>query len=460
MATFADAKQDHVTLQHGTLKTVAGGVTAPAGFRAAGVHAGIKRKRKDVAVIVSDVAAAAAAVFTTNKVQAAPVQVTREHVAGGRLRAVVANSGNANAVTGPEGLADARRMAALVAEALGAAPQEVAVASTGVIGVRLPMDKVEAGIAKALAALGRSEDAAAADAAGSGDGNAGSGHAGGSNGDATANGDGHGNGDGPDTGSLAAARAIMTTDTVPKEIAVEFMLKGRTVRLGGIAKGSGMIHPNMATMLAFLTTDAAVAPAALQQALRRSAQRTYNRITVDGDTSTNDMVVIMANGLAGHDPVEADDPALAVFQEALDYVNTHLAKAIARDGEGATKLIEVRVEGAPDEAAALQAARAVAGSSLVKTAVYGNDANWGRILAAVGYSGIDFDPATVDIWIGDVAVARRGAGVAFDEAAASAALRRPEVLLRVALNAGDAAATVWTCDLTEGYININASYRS
>src|SRR5690606_31110581 len=221
--------------------------------------------------------------------------------------------------------------------------------------------------------------------------------------------------------SMAAATAIMTTDTAPKEIAVEFTLKGRTVRLGGIAKGSGMIHPNMATMLAFITTDAAVTPEALRRATVGSVERTYNRITVDGDTSTNDMVLVLANGAAGNEPVDVGEPELAVFQEALDYVNTYLAKEIARDGEGATKLIEVRVEGAADEADAVQAARAIAGSSLVKTAVYGNDANWGRILAAVGYSGVDFDPAAVDTLIGDVLVARRGAPVAFDEERAKAA---------------------------------------
>lgn len=423
------ATPEQQELENVALTPVPGGVTAPRGFKAAGVHAGIKRKRRDVAVIVSDVPAAAAGAYTKNLVKAAPLLVTKEHIANGPIRAIVCNSGNANAVTGEQGLADAREMAVVTAQAIGAAPEEIAVASTGVIGVPLPMDKVTAGIKLAVAAL----------AAGDGD----------------ASDDG-----GSDSGSLAAARAIMTTDTVPKQIAVEFLIKGKTVRIGAIAKGSGMIHPNMATMLAFVTTDAAIAPHALQAVVSRSVERTYNRITVDGDTSTNDMVVVLANGLAGNEPLDVDDPELAVFEQALDYVNTYLAKEIARDGEGATKLIEVRVQGAASEADALQIARSIAGSNLVKTAVYGNDANWGRILAAAGYSGVDFDPAVVDIWIGDVLVAKHGAGLAFDEERAAAVLQQPEVTLTVSLNAGTASAVVWTCDLTEGYVRINARYRT
>lgn len=423
------ASYNETTMTETTIWTrVDGGVTAPRGFRAAGVHAGLKRKRRDVAVIVSDVPAVAAATYTTNLVQAAPLHVTREHIDRGPIRAVVCNSANANAVTGEQGLADARKMAALTAEAIGASPEEVAVASTGVIGVRLPMDKVATGIEQAVAALGTGDY-----------------------------GDG---GEDSNSGSMPAARAIMTTDTVPKQIAVELTLKGKTVRIGAIAKGSGMIHPNMATMLAFVTTDAAVTKEALQQVVSHSVERTYNRITVDGDTSTNDMVVVMANGMADHEPLDVADPELAVFEEALNYVNTYLAKEIARDGEGATKLIEVRVEGAATEAEAAQMAMSIAGSSLVKTAVYGNDANWGRILAAAGYSGVDFDPSRVDILIGDVVVARQGAGVEFDETLAKDALKQPEVRLTVALHAGEAEATVWTCDLTEDYVKINASYRT
>ncbi len=398
-------------------REVAGGVAAPRGFRAAGLHIGLKRVRKDLALVVSDVPAAAAATFTTNRVQAAPVQVTREHVRGGTLRAIVCNSGNANACNGPQGLGDARRMAELVAEAIGVQPQEVAVASTGVIGVPLPMDKIAAGIPQVVARL--STD-----------------------------------------GGQDAAEAIMTTDTVPKQIAVEFELKGHTVRIGGMAKGSGMIHPNMATMLAFVTTDAAIEPAALQAVVRRSVERTYNRITVDGDTSTNDMVVVMANGMAGSPVLTLEDPDLERFAQALDHVNGVLARAIARDGEGATKLVEVRVVGAPTEAEAVQIARSIAGSNLVKTAVYGEDANWGRILCAAGYSGVDFDPGMVDVYIGDLLVAKDGTGLAFDEARAKEILRQADVVLVVDLKAGAAAASVWTCDLTYDYVKINASYRS
>lgn len=396
---------------------VAGGVTAPAGFRANGVHCGIKRKRPDLALVVSHTPAAAAAVYTTNLVQAAPIAVTKEHMAGGVLQAVVANSGNANACTGERGLADARRMARQTAKALGVATEHVAVASTGVIGEPLPMDKVDAGIEQAAAGL---------------------------------------DGDGGD----AAAEAILTTDTASKQISIQFELNGRPVRLGGMAKGSGMIHPNMATMLAFITTDAPIEGEALQQTLARSVERTYNRITVDGDTSTNDIVVAMANGAAGGEPVGFDDAALAVFADALDFVNEHLAKAIAKDGEGATKLIEVRVTGARSEEDAVQVAKSVAGSSLVKTAVYGNDANWGRILAAAGYSGVTLDPAHIDIFLGDVLVATGGAGADFDEAEAQRALQQPEVALTVDLKAGTERAVAWTCDLTEKYIEINASYRS
>lgn len=402
---------------HQPFEPVAGGVTAPKGYVANGVHCGIKRKRPDLALIVSETEAAAAAVFTTNLVQAAPLHVSREHVAAGPLRAVVVNSGNANACTGEQGEADARRMAALAARAVGARTEQVAVASTGIIGQRLPMDKVEAGIDAVVAGLG------------------------------------------PDKGTDAAL-AIMTTDTFAKEAAVELEIGGRTVRIGGMAKGSGMIHPNMATMLGFITTDAAVEPQVLQSLLSRSVERTYNRITVDGDTSTNDMVVLLANGMAGNDPIRADDPELERFASALHYVNEQLAKAIARDGEGATKLVEIRVHGAVTEADAVRVAKSVAGSNLVKTAVYGNDANWGRILAAVGYAGVDLDPQRVDIAIGDVQVARSGAGIKFDEEKASAALRESEVVITVHLNGGGAHATAWTCDLTEKYIEINASYRS
>jgi len=399
------------------VREVPGGVSAPRGFRAAGLHIGIKRSRKDLALVVSESRAAAAATFTTNRVQAAPVLVTRENVQGGYLRAIVCNSGNANACNGPQGLIDARRMAELTGAALGIPAHEVAVASTGVIGVPLPMDKIAAGIQQAVYRLS------------------------------------------PE-GGTDAAMAIMTTDTVPKQIAVEVEIHGRPVRIGAMAKGSGMIHPNMATMLAFITTDAAVETGALQAVLRRSVDKTYNRISVDGDTSTNDMVVVLANGQAGHPPLAEDDPELERFAAALDYVNGYLARAIVRDGEGATKLIEIRVVGAKTEADAVQVGRSIARSNLVKTAVYGEDANWGRILCAAGYSGVDFDPSRVDIYIGDLLVAQDGTGLAFDEDKAKEILRAADVTLTVDLKAGPAAATVWTCDLTYDYVKINASYRS
>jgi len=398
-------------------KEVPGSVAAPRGFRAAGLHIGLKRYRKDLALIVSQERAAAAATFTTNRVQAAPVHVTREHVQGGFLRAIVCNSGNANACTGPQGMADARRMAELTAAALGVAPQEVAVASTGVIGVPLPMDKIASGIHKAAQLLSTE-------------------------------------------GGRDAAEAIMTTDKVPKELAIELEIKGRPVRIGAIAKGSGMIHPNMATMLAFVTTDAAIEPAALQAVVRGSVERTYNRISVDGDTSTNDMVVVMANGMAGHAPLTLEDPELETFAQALDYVNGALARSMVRDGEGATKLVEIRVVGARSEEDAVQIGRSISRSNLVKTAIYGEDANWGRILCAAGYAGVEFDPNRVDVYIGELLVAQNGAGLSFDEAKAKEILHEPDVVLTVDLKAGPAAATVWTCDLTYEYVKINASYRT
>lgn len=402
------------------MEFVSGGVTAPAGFLAAGVCADIRGKgdgKKDVALLASRVPCAAAGVYTTNRVKAAPVLLTQERTASGRLQAVVANSGNANACTGERGLKDAAEMARLAAEALGIAPELVGVASTGVIGVPLPMDRVAAGIAAAAAALSP-----------------------------------EGGGD--------AAEAIMTTDTFPKQVAVRLDVGGAAVTIGAMAKGSGMIHPNMATMLGFVTTDAAVDAAALQAALRAATDRSFNMITVDGDTSTNDMVVVLANGLAGNPPITPDSAHYPAFAEALTAVLIHLAKEIARDGEGATKLIEVRVRGARSLEEARKAARAVCGSSLVKAAVFGADANWGRVLAALGYSGAQFDPDRVDLWLGDVQLMRAGEPLAFDEEAAARLLREKEVVFTADLHAGEAEATAWGCDLTYDYVRINGSYRT
>ncbi len=353
--------------------------------------------------------------FTLNRVQAAPIAVNRRHLAatGGRARAVVINSGNANACTGDRGERDAEETARLVGERFGCAPAEVLVASTGVIGVPLPMEKVRAGVRQV--ALSRE-------------------------------------------GGHEAALGIMTTDLRPKEIALATELAGTPIAVGGMAKGSGMIHPNMGTMLAFLTTDAAVEPAFLAQALRRSVDRSFNMVTVDGDTSTNDTVIVLANGLAGNAPLAAESPAAAEFQEALDRVAMHLAKEIARDGEGASRLIEVRVRGACDQLQARQAARAVAASNLVKAAVYGADPNWGRILCAVGYSGAEVDERVADVAVGEVPLMRRGEILKFDRQAASAALRGAEVFISVDLRLGDGEAVAWGCDLTEQYVKINAEY--
>lgn len=395
-----------------------GGVTAPQGFLAAGVGAQIRKKgRRDLALIYSRVPAAAAALYTQNRVKAAPVLVSRENLAGGAAQAIVVNSGIANACTGPRGYADARRMAALTGEVLGISPELVVVASTGVIGVPLPMEKIERGIREAALNLSRA-------------------------------------------GGSAAAEAIMTTDTCPKEFAVKFCLGGREVVLGGIAKGSGMIHPNLATMLSFLTTDAAVAPEALAAALRWAGARSFNAVTVDGDTSTNDMVVLLANGLAGNDLLTGEEADYFLFREALLAVCRELAKMIARDGEGATKFLEIRVRGAEKEEEARLIARAVAGSNLVKAAIFGEDANWGRIITAAGNAGVPFDPEQVDIYLGDLQVAEKGAGLEFDEDEARAILEAREVVITLDLNQGTAQGVAWGCDLSYDYVRINAHYRT
>ncbi|ADI02919.1 bifunctional glutamate N-acetyltransferase/amino-acid acetyltransferase ArgJ [Syntrophothermus lipocalidus] len=401
------------------MQVITGGVTAPKGFLAQGVMAEIRKKgKKDVAVIYSEGLARAAGVFTTNLVQAACVKYTKQAIADGQAQAIVVNSGNANACTGAHGEKDAYLMAEAAARALKLEPRDVLVASTGVMGVPLPMDRVKAGIERACQGLSRE-------------------------------------------GGLCAAEAIMTTDTVVKETAVEVEIEGRAVRIGGMAKGSGMIHPNMATMLAFITTDANISAECLQKALRDSVDISYNMISVDGDTSTNDMVLVLANGLAGNPEIsdEASEAYLA-FKEAFNYVNVELAKMIARDGEGATRLIEVQVERAPSQEDARRIARAITASNLIKAAVFGEDANWGRIICAAGYSGADFDPELVDIYLGGVQVARDGAGLEFDEEAAREELRKDAVIIRLDLKQGSYSARAWGCDLTHEYVDINASYRT
>lgn len=394
---------------------VPGAVCAARGFRAAGVAAGIKPSgNPDVTLIVSDVPAAAAAVFTRNRVVAAPVLVSREHLAGGTARAIAVNAGNANACTGAQGMQDARRMAQVTANLLEIPVEQVLVASTGIIGRPMPMDRLEAGLTQAAAELSS------------------------------------------ENGS-AVARSIMTTDTRPKEISVEINVGGARIRIGGICKGSGMIQPNMATMLAFITTDAEVWPEVLQAALTSAVERTFNCVTVDGDTSTNDSLFILANGLSGV-RVAPDSPAHRAFCEGLVYVCTHLAKELARDGEGATKLVEIQVQGARSMAQARKVGKSIANSPLVKTALYGNDPNWGRILCAAGYSGVPIDPSRLALTLCGYPLVREGEPVEFDEATVSQAMRVPEVLIRLDLGQGRYSATVWTCDFSYDYVRINAEY--
>jgi len=400
-----------------------GGVTAAKGFRASGIHCGVKKAKKDLALVVSDTPASAATVLTTNKVQAAPVLLVREQMAHGEtFRAIVVNSGNANACTGDRGMEDARAMVAATAAALQCAPGEVIVSSTGVIGQYLPIRAITSGIGTAAAALAPA-------------------------------------------GGRAAAEAILTTDTFVKECAVEFTCgapgAGTRAIIGGMAKGSGMIMPNMATMLAFVTTDAAVSPVALQAALSRASDRSFNRISVDGDTSTNDMVAVLANGASGAAPIaEPKGEAYEAFASALQHVLTVLSKMIVRDGEGATKFIEINVTGAADESSAARAARAIANSSLVKTAMNGEDANWGRILAAVGYSGIEFDPAKTEIAFGNLPILRKNYTIDFSEEEAARVLHAKEITINVRLNGGEGSASFWTCDLSREYVAINANYRT
>jgi len=410
-------------MPEGQLFTVVeeGSVTSPIGFSAGGLHCGLKKTdRHDLGAIVCEVPAAAAAVYTTNVFQAAPIKVTRESIASsGKLRAVIVNSGNANACTGAQGEADAYTMRNVFADKIGVAHDEVAVASTGVIGELLKMDRVLGGIEKLPAVLEAGEQ-----------------------------------------GAEDFSQAILTTDLVKKTIGVELTIDGKKVRIGGAAKGSGMIHPNMATMLGFVTTDASIEPDALQKLLRQVTDLSFNMITVDGDTSTNDMLVAMASGLAGNQTLTESHPAWEAFKAALTHVCVHLAKAIARDGEGATKLVEVRVEGAVSDESAQAIAKTIIGSSLVKSAVFGADANWGRIIAAVGRAGQPVNPDTVDIALGDIVTLRQSSPVAFDEDAALDYLKGDTVVISVQLHMNQGKAVAWGCDLTYDYVRINAAYRT
>ena len=400
---------------------VSGGtIVSPQGFKAGGLHCGLKKTdRHDLGVIVCDVPAVAAAVYTTNVFQAAPLKVTRESLQNGKLRAVVVNSGNANACTGKQGEEDAYSMRSLTAAQFDVANEDVAVASTGVIGELLKMDRVESGIAGLPERIS-----------------------------------------GETVGAEAFSQAILTTDLVKKEACVTVKVNGRDITIAGTAKGSGMIHPNMATMLGFMTTDAVIGQETLQGLLRGTTDLTFNMITVDGDTSTNDMLIAMASGLGGNEVLTLDHPDWKAFAAGFEYVCRMLAIAIARDGEGAAHLIEVRVQGAESNDDAQAIAKTIIGSSLVKSAVFGADANWGRIIAAVGRAGRPVNPETVDIAIGPIEVLKQSSPIPFDEDAALVYLQGDTVNIDVNLHNGSGSATAWGCDLTYDYVRINAAYRT
>ena len=411
------------------MKTISGGVTAPKGFRAAGVYCGVKAShagvpgtqgKPDLAMIVSDCECTAAATYTLNRVKAAPLYVTMGHLEDGVCRGIVANSGNANACA-PLSHENAEKMCELAAAATGLKPQDFAVASTGVIGQTLNIAAIQRGMPQVAGELSYE-------------------------------------------GSAAAAHAIMTTDTVKKEIAVTVTIGGKPVTVGAIAKGSGMIHPNMGTMLCFITTDCAITSEMLSDALHDIVPRTFNRVTVDGDTSTNDMCVVLANGMAGNPQIEWKDDDFTVFYKALHQVCETMARSIAADGEGASRLITCTVTGARSEETAERLAKAVVGSSLVKAAMFGADANWGRVLCAMGYSKAPFRPEYVDISfssaVGEILVCKQGAGVDFDEESAKSILSQDEVVITVALSEGEDTATCWGCDLTYDYVKINGDYRT
>lgn len=407
------------------MKHIEGGVTAAKGYKASGTSAGIKKNGSmDMAMIISEVPCVAAGTFTTNIVKAAPVKWDQEVVYNHPFaQAVVCNSGVANACTGIEGYGYCQETAEKAAEVLGIDKMSVLVASTGVIGQQIPIDKIKAGVEKLVPMVEDTID-----------------------------------------GGTLYAKAIMTTDTVKKEVAVSFELDGKTVTVGGCCKGSGMIHPNMCTMLGFVTTDIAISKELLQKALSASVEDTYNMVSVDGDTSTNDTVLLLANGLAGNEMITEENEAYARFAEALNYVNTYLAKAIAGDGEGATALFEVKIIGAQSKAQAVTLSKSVVTSSLTKAAIYGHDANWGRILCAMGYSGAQFDPEKVDLYFesaaGKLQIIENGVSCDYSEEEATKILSEEAVTAIADIKMGDATATAWGCDLTYDYVKINADYRS
>ena len=403
------------------MEIINGGICAAKGFTAGGIHCGIRKNKtkKDLALIMSENVASAAAVYTTNLVKGAPLAVTKAHLLNGKAQAVICNSGNANTCNA-DGIEVAENMAKLTAECLGIDEDDVIVASTGVIGQPLDITPIKNSIDALKASLGKN--------------------------------------------SADAAEGIMTTDTVQKEIAVSFEIGGVPCKIGGIAKGSGMIHPNMATMLVFITTDVAISPEMLQKALSKDIQNTFNMVSVDGDTSTNDMVTVLANGLAGNKEITEENEDFCEFMKALNTVTVHLCRMIAGDGEGATKLLECRVTGAKDECVAKTVAKSVICSSLTKAAMFGADANWGRVLCAIGYSGAPVDVTKVDVSFtsakGTIPVCKDGAGIEFSEEIAKEILLEKEIIINVELNSGDFSSTAWGCDLTYEYVKINGDYRT
>ena len=407
------------------MKEISGGVTAPIGFTAGGVHCGVKRgsspDKRDLALILSEAECTAAATYTRNRVKADPLYTTMAHLKDGTARGVIVNSGNANACA-PKGAENAERMCAAAALATGLNPSDFVVASTGVIGQTINIAAIEAGVPALAASLKR------------------------------------------EGGSDEAAQAIMTTDTAKKEIAVSLEVGGKMLSIGGIAKGSGMIHPNMGTMLCFITSDAKISQEMLNGALQGIVSRTFNRVTVDGDTSTNDMCVVLCNGMAGNAPIEGEGEDYEAFRSALHHVCETLAKAIAADGEGATRLVTCTVSGAESEETAECLAKSVVGSPLVKAAMFGADANWGRVLCAMGYSGADFRPEQTDVRFrspkGEILVCRQGTGVDFDEERAKDILTADDITIEVSLGEGGQNVSCWGCDLTYDYVKINGDYRT
>ena len=405
------------------IKYIDGGVTAPKGFLASGIYCGIKQGsvKKDLALIYSEVPAKASGMFTKNKVKGAPIYICKDHLSNKKAQAIIINSGNANTCTGDDGLSKAKKMTALQAKALNLKADDVLVASTGVIGVPLNIDAIKDGIPLLTEKLSKS-------------------------------------------GNQDAASAIMTTDTFMKELAAEFYIGDTKVTLGTMAKGSGMIEPNMGTMLSFITTDISISPQLLDEALKSTVTITYNRVSVDGDTSTNDSIFILANGQANNPTITEKDESYYTFVNVLKEINTIMAKNIAKDGEGATKLLECQVIGVANEKDAVLFGKSVINSSLVKTAMFGSDANWGRILCALGYANVDFDPEKVDVSFescaGEIEVCKNGSSVAFDEDKAKKVLDQKEIIIKINLSQGECTAYVWGCDLSYEYVKINGDYRS